>query len=55
MEKDCPEWKLTTIDPQERAPGDQVWDLLCVQLASYLEGGPANVDDAPAHLSKIWL
>ena len=21
------------------APGDQVWDLLCVQLASYLEGG----------------
>ena len=22
------------------APGDQVQDLLCVQLASYLEGGP---------------
>ena len=22
------------------APGDQVSDLLCVQLASYLEGGP---------------
>ena len=22
------------------APGDQMWDLLCVQLASYLEGGP---------------
>ena len=22
------------------APGDQVRDLLCVQLASYLEGGP---------------
>ena len=22
------------------APGDQVCDLLCVQLASYLEGGP---------------
>ena len=22
------------------APEDQVWDLLCVQLASYLEGGP---------------
>ena len=21
------------------APGDQVWDLLCMQLASYLEGG----------------
>ena len=24
MEKDCREWKLTTVDPQERAPGDQV-------------------------------
>ena len=22
------------------APGDQVWDLLCVQPASYLERGP---------------
>ena len=22
------------------APGDQVWDLLCMQLASYLERGP---------------
>ena len=22
------------------APGDQVWDLLCLQLASYLERGP---------------
>ena len=22
------------------APGDQAWDLLCVQLASYLERGP---------------
>ena len=21
-------------------PGDQVWDLLCMQLASYLEEGP---------------
>ena len=29
------------------APGDQVRDLLCVQLASYWEGGP-DVDDAPA-------
>ena len=39
-EKDCCEWKLTTFDPQGKgAPGDQVWDLLCVQLASYLEGG----------------
>ena len=23
-EKDCREWKLTTVDPQEGAPGDQV-------------------------------
>ena len=30
------------------APRDQVWDLLWVQLASYLEGGPTDVDDAPA-------
>ena len=27
--------------------GDHVWDLLYVQLASYLEGG-TDVDDAPA-------
>ena len=42
MEKDCRDWKLTTVDPQERStcPGDQGRDLLCVQLASYLEGGP---------------
>ena len=70
-EKDCREWKLTTVNPQDRstwrsgvrsaqpsrqehleirceicstlktgAPGDQVWDLLCLQLASYLEEGP---------------
>ena len=25
---------------KQGAPGDQVWDLLCVQLASYLERGP---------------
>ena len=24
MERDCREWKLTTVDPQERSPGDQV-------------------------------
>ena len=30
------------------APGDQVRDLLCVQLASYLERGPTDVTDAPA-------
>ena len=25
------------------APGDQVGDLLCVQIASYLEGGPLSL------------
>ena len=36
MEKDCSEWKLKTVDPQERS----TWRLLCVQLANYLEGSP---------------
>ena len=37
MVKDCREWKLTTVDPQERS----TWrDLLCMQLASHLERGP---------------
>ena len=39
-ENDCHKWKLTTVDPQERKPGDQVLDLLCLQLGSYLEGQP---------------
>ena len=37
-EKDCCEWKLMTVDLKKGAPGDQVQDLLCVQLASYLKG-----------------
>ena len=28
------------LTPKKGAPGDQVPDLPCVQLASYLEGGP---------------
>ena len=28
-------------------PGDLVWDMPCVQQASYLEGGPTDVDVAP--------
>ena len=39
-EKDCREWKLTTKTLKKEAPGDQVRDLLCLQLASYLQGGP---------------
>ena len=41
-------WSLGQLTLKKGAPGDQVWDLLCVQLASYLEGGPTDVDDAPA-------
>ena len=40
-------WRETVVSGSSRqltlkkgAPGDQVWDLLCVQLASYLERGP---------------
>ena len=39
-QRDCREWKLTTVDPQERSTWRSSWDLLCVQLASYLERGP---------------
>ena len=31
---------LSAIDPHDDTPGDLVWDLPCVQQASYLEGGP---------------
>ena len=43
-ERDCREWKLSAINPHDRyqwmIPGDLVWDLPCVQQASYVEGGP---------------
>ena len=39
-ERDCREWKLLAINPKIDVPGDLVWDLPCVQQASYLEGGP---------------
>ena len=31
-EKGRLEWKLTTVNPPERASGDQVQDLLCMLL-----------------------
>ena len=40
MENNCREWKLTTVDPQESSTERSGVRLLCVQLASYLEGGP---------------
>ena len=57
MEKDCREWKLTTVDPQER----NTWRSgvrSAMLAASQLPGrGPTDVDDAPAPVrsSKIRL
>ena len=43
-EKDCREWKLTTVDPQERS----TWRS-AMRAASQLPGrGPTDVDDTPA-------
>ena len=47
-ERDCREWKLTTVDPQERS----TWRSgvrFAMPAASQLPGkGPTDVDDAPA-------
>ena len=47
-EKDCHEWKLTTVDPEERS----TWRSnvrSAMRAASQLSGkGPTDVDDAPA-------
>ena len=47
--KDCREWKLTTVDPQERS----TWRSgvrSAMRAASQLTGrGPTDVDNAPAH------
>ena len=51
-EKDCREWKLTTVDPQERS----TWRSgvrSAMHAASQLPGkGPTDVDDAPAPARK---
>ena len=51
-EKDCREWKLTTVDPQERC----TWRSgvrSAMRAASQLPGkGPTDVDDAPAPNKK---
>ena len=48
LEKDCCEWKLTTLDPEERS----TWRSgvrSAMRAASQLPGkGPTDVDDAPA-------
>ena len=47
-EKDCHEWKLTAVDPQERS----TWRTgvrSAMRATSQLPGrGPTDVDDAPA-------
>ena len=47
-ERDCPDWKLTTVDTQERS----TWRSgvrSAMRAASQLPGkGPTDVDDAPA-------
>ena len=54
-EKDCREWKLTTVDPPERSTlRSSVRSAM--RAASQLPGkGPTDVDDAPAPYSKIRL
>ena len=47
-ERDCCEWKLTTVDPQERSTWRSVVRF-AMPAASQLPGkGPTDVDDAPA-------
>ena len=50
--EDCREWKLTTVDPQERS----TWRSgvrSAMRAASQLPGkGPTDVDDAPAPARK---
>ena len=52
-EERLPEWKLTAVQAQER----NTWRLAvryAMHAASQLpEGGPTDVDDAPAPASKI--
>ena len=52
-EKDCREWKLTTVDPQERSTWRSgVRSAMCA--ARQLPGkGPTDVDDAPAPARKL--
>ena len=52
MERDCREWKLMTVDPQERS----TWRSgvrSAMHAASQLpRKGPTDVDDAPAPTRK---
>ena len=52
MERDCREWKLTKVDPQERS----TWRSgrrSAMRAASQLPGkGPTGADDAPAPVNQ---
>ena len=52
-ERDCREWKLTTVDPQKRS----TWRSgvrSAMRAASQLPGkGPTDVDDAPCTCTLI--
>ena len=52
MEKDCREWELTTVDPQERS----TWRSgvrSAMRATSQLPGrGPTDVDDAHLHVNQ---
>ena len=47
MKKDCLEWKLTTVDPQERSTWRSgVRSAMCA-ASTLPRRGPTDVDDAP--------
>ena len=51
-ERDCREWKLMTVDPQERSTL-RSGVRSAMRAASQLPGkGPTDVDDAPAPARK---
>ena len=48
-ERDCRQWKLTTVDPQERITWRSgVSSAMCAASQLLPERGPIDVDDSPA-------
>ena len=50
-EKDCREWKLTTVDPQEKSSRRSGVRYAMCAARQLPERGPTDVDDAPAPAS----
>ena len=48
MEKDCHEWKLTTVDPQERSTWRSDVRLTMCATSQLPGRGPTDLNDAPA-------